>query len=133
MTIAKCAHHMTLARLKTLEGLVVRQRQALQSGNFPETMESTRLFHAMLLEIGGNAEAQRIFQRGWDILHTLRMQLGYSQERLENMPVEYDYLVDALRRQDAGRAEAVVRMHNRAGMEDLLERLARDRRVRQLG
>jgi len=133
MTVAKCAQHMTLARLKTLEALVVRQRNALQSGNFAETMESTRLFHAMLLEIGGNSEAQRIFQRGWEILHTLRMQLGYSQERLENMPVEYDYLVDALRRQDAARAEAVVRMHNRAGMEDLLARLARDRQARKLG
>jgi DNA-binding GntR family transcriptional regulator len=133
MTVAKCAQHMTLARLSTLEALVVRQRQALKSGDFAETMESSRLFHAMLLEIGGNLEAQRIFQRGWEILHTLRMQLGYSQERMENMPVEYDYLVDALRRQDATRAEAVVRMHNRAGMEDLLARLARDRQERKLG
>jgi len=133
MTVAKCAQHMTLARLGTLEALVVRQREALKSGDFAETMESSRLFHAMLLEIGGNLEAQRIFHRGWEILHTLRMQLGYSQERMENMPLEYEYLVDALRRQDATRAEAVVRMHNRAGMEDLLARLASDRQARKLG
>ena len=132
MTVAKCAQHMTLARLKTLEALVARQRKALKSGNFAETMESSRLFHAMLLEIGGNLEAQRIFQRGWEIIHTLRMQLGYSQERMDNMPVEYDMLVDALRQQDGTRAETVLRMHNRAGMEDLLARLAIDRASRRL-
>lgn len=132
MTVAKCAQHMTLARLTTLEALVVRHRKAQKSGYLAQTMESSRLFHAMLMEIGGNLEAQRIFHRGWEILHTLRMQLGYSRERMETMPVEYDHLIDALRRQDAARAEAVLRMHNRAGMEDLLARLAQDRQARGL-
>ena len=81
-------------------------------------------FHTALFEIGGNHEAERLFKRGWDTIVALRLRFGYSRERLDTAALEFRQLADALRRQYAREAEAVIRMHNRAGMEDLLEKIA---------
>ena len=126
MTVAKCARIMTLDKLVLLESLLEEHRAAQAANDFGETVRTSRMFHLKMFELSGNLEAQRIFQYGWEIINTLRLQLGYSEQRKRNMIVEYTGLLDALRQQDEERAQVIVRMHHRAGMEDLLDHLEKD-------
>lgn len=124
LILARCIDALTLAKVKALRALIAEHRAAVAAGDIARTLASARDFHLALFAIGGNHEAERLFQRGWDTIHALRLRFGYGRERLEHMVLEFEQLLDTLRRRDAREAEAVIRMHNRAGMEDLLERIA---------
>lgn len=127
MILARCIEALTLAKLERLQGLIADHRAAVAAADIAGTLASARVFHTALFEIGGNREAERLFQRGWDTILALRLRFGYSRERLHHMALEFQQLIDALHRRDAREAEAVIRMHNRAGMEDLLDRIVESR------
>lgn len=124
MVIDRCIAGMTLAKLKHLQELLAGHEKAADSGDIPASLETARAFNAALFEYAGNQEAERLFLRGWDTIHALRLRFGYSNERLQMMREEFRLLITALRRHDAEEARALIRMHNRAGMEDLLDKLA---------
>jgi DNA-binding GntR family transcriptional regulator len=125
MILRRCIEALTLAKLKRLEALVADHRKAVEADDIEGTLQTARSFHTALFEMGGNHEAERLFQRGWDTILALRLRFGYSKERLDNMEAEFRELINALRRRSACDAEAVIRMHNRAGMEDLLRKIDR--------
>ena len=124
MILGRCIDSLTLAKLKSLDRLIDAHRAAVARGDIGQMLTTSRAFHTALFVFGGNHEAERLFKRGWDTILALRLRFGYSQERLDTGALEFRQLADALRRRDAKEAEAVIRMHNRAGMEDLLERIA---------
>lgn len=123
MILGRSIEALTLAKLKWLESLIAKHRLAVDADDIEGTLQTARVFHTALFEMGGNREAERLFQRGWDTILALRLRFGYSRERLDHMGLEFQQLVDALRRRDARDAEGVIRMHNRAGMEDLLQKI----------
>jgi DNA-binding GntR family transcriptional regulator len=122
---------MTLAKLKRLQELLAGHEQAADGGDIQASLETARAFNAALFEFAGNQEAERLFLRGWDTIHALRLRFGYGPERMGNMREEFRLLIDALRRQDLEAARALIRMHNRAGMEDLLDKLAQSASTRK--
>lgn len=124
MVLERCADNMTLAKLRRLEELLAEHTRAADAGEMPAALATARAFNSALFEYGGNQEAERLFLRGWDTIHALRLRFGYSAERLVTMREEFRLLIEALRRHDMQQARALVRMHNRAGMEDLLAKLA---------
>lgn len=123
MIMERCIGRLTLARLSALELLVVQHREALGTGDLMTMTWISRTLHTQLFEIAGNIEATRIFQREWEIILALRGRFGYGQERLSNLQREFEMLVAALRQGDVHAANRVIHLHNRAGMEDLLQRL----------
>lgn len=131
MVLDRCADNMTLAKLQHLEKLLAQHERAADAGNIPQALATARAFNSALFEYGGNQEAERLFLRGWDTIHALRLRFGYSAERLANMREEFRLLIEALRRHDRDQARALVRMHNRAGMEDLLDKLAQGAGIRK--
>ena len=123
MIMARCVARLTLARLAALDELVAQHRAAMQAGDVPTMTQISRTLHTQLFEVAGNVEATRIFQREWEIILALRGRFGYGQERVTNLQQEFELLVAALRQGDVPAAERIIRLHNRAGMEDLLHRL----------
>lgn len=127
MILRRCIEALTMAKLKRLEGFIADHHRAVQADDIEGTLRTARAFHTTLFEMGGNLEAERLFQRGWDTILALRLRFGYGKERLDHMENEFRQLIDALRRHSVCDAEAAIRMHNRAGMEDLLEKLEQAR------
>ena len=123
MILRRCIEALTLAKLKRLEGFIADHRAAVDAEDIEGTLQTARAFHTALFEMGGNREAECLFQRGWNTILALRLRFGYSKERLDHMEAEFRQLIDALRRRSVCDAEAVIRMHNRAGMEDLLQKI----------
>ncbi len=115
---------LTLERIRELEALASEYRAQIEAGEDIAAIETNRRFNARLVEFGGNREALRVFQRGWDTIFAFRRGFGYGTGRRRVMAEEMQLLVDALRRQDATAAEAILRMQNAAMMEDLVSRIA---------
>ena len=114
---------LTLERIRELERLAAEYRAHLGAGEDEAAIETNRRFNARLVEFGGNREALRVFLRGWDTIFAFRRSYGYGTGRRRVMAEEMQLLIDALRRQDATAAEAILRMQNAAMMEDLVARI----------
>lgn len=129
MTVQKCFVLLTIEKLDRLEGVLELHKVALAANDFQATVRTSRQMHATLFEFAGNKQAERIFDSVWQIIHTLRLQLGYSSLRKTHMAVEYTMLIDALREHNLERARNILRMHHQAGMEDLLAHFEQDRLI----
>lgn len=114
---------LTLERIRELETLATEYRRHLEAGEDLDAIDTNRRFNARLVEFGGNREALRVFLRGWDTIFAFRRGYGYGTGRRRVMAEEMQLLIDALRRQDATAAEAILRMQNAAMMEDLVSRI----------
>lgn len=116
--------HMTLERVRELSALADEYRAHVMAKEDLEAIETNRKFNVRLVEFGGNREALRVFQRGWDTIFAFRRGYGYGSGRRRLMADEMQLLVDAIRRQDLTTAEAILRMQNASMMEDLVSRIA---------
>lgn len=83
-------------------------------------------FHDLIYGHADNAEALAIYDRYASLLGSLRASFGFSAERMQRMIREHGEILDALRKQDPERLEAVVRTHCDGAKEDLLARIARE-------
>ncbi|TFF22024.1 GntR family transcriptional regulator [Jiella endophytica] len=123
IAIRRGVRQLTLARIETLEGLAEAYAQAVETGDDAEALELNRRFNTCLVEFGGNREALRIFQRGWEMIGAFRRSFGYGEGRRRGLGDEMKLLVGALRRHDLEYAEAILRMQNAAVMEDLMAQI----------
>jgi len=114
---------MTLERLDILDALAKAYEEAVARDDFESALRLNREFHAKIVEFGGNLEALRMFQRGWELISAFRLRFGYGAGRQRGLAREKRMLVEALRRQDIELAEAIFRMQHAAALEDLIQRV----------
>lgn len=115
---------MTLNKLDALIQLQAVHVEAVERGDLEAIVGANRDLHVKLFEMAGNREATRLYELGWELIHALRLRCGYSLHRLDVVIEEHRQLLEGLRRQDVVACNAVMRMHNRAGLEDILASLA---------
>ncbi|MBO0906500.1 GntR family transcriptional regulator [Jiella sonneratiae] len=123
IAIRRGVRQLTLARIETLETLAEDYARAVETGDDAGALELNRRFNTCLVEFGGNREALRIFQRGWEMIGAFRRSFGYGEGRRRGLADEMKLLVGALRRHDLEYAEAILRMQNAAVMEDLMAQI----------
>jgi len=113
---------MTTAKLDMLSEIAAEYADAVERGDFDNSLRLNRKFHGKLMEIGGNLEALRVFQRGWELIGAFRRHYGYGPTRQQGLAREKKMLIEALRRLDLQQAEAILRMQHAAAVEDLIQR-----------
>lgn len=113
---------MTTAKLDMLAEIAGEYAAAVDRGDLDGSLRLNRKFHGKLMEIGGNMEALRVFQRGWELIGAFRRHYGYGPSRQQGLAREKRMLIEALRRMDLQQAEAVLRMQHAAAVEDLIQR-----------
>jgi DNA-binding GntR family transcriptional regulator len=114
---------LTFEKIDELEEKSAAYDQATARGDVASGIRLNRELHAMIVSIGGNLEALRIFQRGWELISAFRLRYGYGHGRERGLVREHRALLDALRRLDLPLAEAVIRMQTTANLQDLLSRM----------
>jgi len=129
LAVGRCIERMTVDKLETIDTLRFAHERAAQAGDMRQIVDANRTLHMHPFDIAGNLEARRLFQLGWELIHALRMRFGYRPNRLDVIVREHKMLMEAFTRLDRGAAEAVVRMHTYAGLEDILQALDLDRRA----
>lgn len=113
---------MTLEKIDTLQAMANTYEQAVKRQDFESALRLNREFHAKIVEFGGNLEALRMFQRGWELISAFRRRFGYGLGRQEGFVREKWMLIDSIKRQDLELAEAIFRMQHAAAVEDLIQR-----------
>jgi DNA-binding GntR family transcriptional regulator len=116
--------NLTFEKLHELEALQKAHEQASLGNDLPAVLEADRQFYTALFRIAGNAEAERIFQRGWKTTAALNLRYGVATPlRLKLGASEKAAFLEAIRNHNGPQAETIIIMHNRAGLDDLLTRL----------
>ncbi|RWR27178.1 GntR family transcriptional regulator [Sinirhodobacter populi] len=123
MALRNLRYTLTLDRIERLAACQRAYDAAVSAGDDEAALNENRRFNSLLVEFGGNAEALRIFVRGWEMIYAFRHSYGYGGTRRQGLGVEMALIVNALRRHDFSEAEALLRMQNAAVMEDLFSRL----------
>jgi len=113
---------MTTHKLDVLTEIADSYAHAVESEDLEGSLRLNRKFHGKLMEAGGNMEALRVFERGWQLIGSFRRQYGYGATRQRELAREKRMLIEALRRQDVQQAEAILRMQHAAALEDLIQR-----------
>jgi len=94
------------------------------TGNEAALLKANTDFHNIINRIGNNPEATRYINRGWDLIHAMRLQFGFGRSRVAAMVSEHRSIVAALEARDHDRATSVAEEHCRAARDDLLARIA---------
>jgi DNA-binding GntR family transcriptional regulator len=117
---------LTIAKLDELEVVAANYQDAVSRRDLEDGLRLNREFHAIIMAIGGNDEALRVFQRGWELISAFRLRFGYGEGRQQGLAREMRLILDALLRQDVQLVETVLRMQHAAVVEDLLQRFSDD-------
>lgn len=120
--IRRGMRYMTTEKLEMLSGIADAFAQAVSQGDLDASIRLNRQFHGKLMEIGGNMEALRVFERGWELIGAFRRHYGYGPTRQQGLATEKKMLIQALSRHDLQQAEAILRMQHAAAVDDLIQR-----------
>jgi DNA-binding GntR family transcriptional regulator len=82
-------------------------------------------FHKLIYRHAENDEAFDIYDRYARLLGTLRDNFGFSKDRVRDMMVEHEAIIDALRAQDEDRLVQLVADHCQGAKIDLLAQMDR--------
>jgi len=113
---------ITLGHIGALETIATAFEQAVARKDVEASITLNREFHTRIIEIGGNAEALRIFTRGWELIGAFRRHFGYGSGRQAELMRENRMLIEAIRRHDLALAEAIILMQHAAATKDILQR-----------
>jgi len=111
---------MTFAKAERLRELCRVFDNFIEDGELAEVVEANRNIHLFIFEIAENMHALRLFVRDWEIVLTLRLKFGYRPGRLQEISNEQHALVEAMINGDLNSALSIMKMHNIAGLEDLI-------------
>jgi len=125
LALRRAIPRLTLTKLRRLETICEDYEAAAARDDLAAALTTGRRLHVEIFAIAGNDHARRIFERDWELVQALRLKFGYLPGRMAQIAEEQRMLVDALRRSDLVAATTVIRLHNHAGLEDLLARLHR--------
>lgn len=125
LALERLIPRITIDMLRELSALADRHVEAVERGDLNEIIMANRALHMRLFDMSGNKEAMRLYELGWELVHALRLRLSYQPQRLRTVAEEHQLLLDGLRQHDLASCAAVIRMHNMAGLEDMLRRMER--------
>lgn len=123
VALRRALPRLTLSRLDWLRSICDEHADAARREDLVSALSSSRRLHVEIFALAGNDHARRIFERDWELVQALRLKFGYLPGRMTQIAEEQRLLVEALRRGDLDAAVNVLRLHNQAGLEDLLARL----------
>lgn len=81
-------------------------------------------FHHVINQAGDNPVAMGILNRGWELVHALRVRFGFGPDRLATIALEHAQLVAACQDRDLDAAVEVTDRHTVTARDDLLALLA---------
>lgn len=113
-------------RADVLARLVAAQKdyEAAIGADTQTILNRNAAFHAVINQAADNPVATGILNRGWELVHALRVRFGFGRDRLEHIIVEHAQLVDACQRRDLEAAIEVTDRHTVTARDDLLALLA---------
>ena len=120
---AKFADSASPHQLSLLEALQAEHDDAVARSDFPAAFALNARFHHMINSAARNPEALSVIERHLGLTRALRVEYGFTPERMRTIQREHHQLLDALRRTDVAEARRIAALHVRSSRDDLLGRL----------
>ncbi len=119
--------HRTEAQLLALEAAQRAYDEAIEHDRRLEWWGHNRTFHGICYDHHYNTEALAIAKRHNDLLFALARRFPMSRRRVEQVSHEHWLLIDVIRQQNEGAAEAVISEHVTNAGRHLIERIIASR------
>jgi DNA-binding GntR family transcriptional regulator len=107
-----------------LDGLQAEHDAAVDAGDFTAAFAVNGRFHRLINGGARNQEAVEIIDRHLCLIRALRVECGFTAQRMRAIREEHLRLIEAFRRNDDTAATRLSALHVRSSRDDLLSRLA---------
>lgn len=123
LLIRRATPLLSAADLRQSRAIEQAFEAAGKQGDLDGSLRQNQLFHHLLYQRAGNAEALEIIERHWGLIDCLRRKHGFGPRRIAAVIDEHRRLLRALEDHDAKTAESLVRDHCAHAREDLVEQM----------
>ena len=106
-----------------LDDVQAEHDAAIDALDYATAFEVNGRFHRMINGGARNPEAMDIIDRHLRLIRALRMECGFTAQRMRTIRAEHHRLIAAMRRNDAAGAALAAALHVRSSRDDLLSRL----------
>jgi DNA-binding GntR family transcriptional regulator len=110
-------------QVATLRAMQVEHDEATDRGDGIAAAAVNGRFHLFINGCARNPEASEVINRGLRLTRALRMECGFSPQRMEAARTEHHVLIEAIARGDDALAGRLSALHVRSSRDDLVERL----------
>ncbi len=120
------AKSVVLMTAAVLERLVIIQdlyEEYVELGELESIIAANSLFHWTLDSFARNEVIAATIENHLDLLRTLRLELGFSDERKDSMAKEHRELIEAAHARNAQAAAEIVKRHVSNGCEDFVRQM----------
>lgn len=123
MLARDAAQAATADDVDTLLALEEQRLAAAEQGDVAACVAANRDFHRYMDGLAGNAMALEMLEGRSTLVDAVRRSKGYGMERLKSVRKQHQQLIEALRKNDGGRAAAIALEHTEMSRTDLLAML----------
>jgi len=106
-----------------LDDLQAEHDAAVDAADYAAAFVVNGRFHRLINGGARNPEAVEIIDRHLRLIRALRMECGFTAQRMRTIREEHLRLIEAFRRNDAAEAARLSALHVRSSRDDLLSRL----------
>jgi DNA-binding GntR family transcriptional regulator len=127
MLTERCAERIGAESLRELKR-AAEAFEAAPADDASAVVGANRRFHEIVNAGADNPEAIRMLAQGRVLADALRVRFGYGGGRIEAIVAEHRALVRAIERRDAAKAGEIARRHCMRARDDLMKRMAEEKR-----
>lgn len=120
---AKFAGSASPHQIAALEDLQAQHDAAVEAGDSATAFVLNGRFHLLINGAARNPEALSVIDRHLSLTRALRLECGFTQERMRTTQQEHKKLIDAIHHGDVWAAGRIAALHVRSSRDDLIERL----------
>lgn len=117
---ARAAERATDQQLMELIDIHGRLEKAHKKRNRIAGADQNHMFHKRLAELSDNREALGVRMRHRNLMRSMRMKYGFSENRVDLVVIEHAEIISAISARDAERADRAARIHCLNSCDDLI-------------
>src|SRR5690606_32086869 len=101
LTVRRATQNMTPQAFERLEQLAEAYEAATRKGDQPAMLAANQALHTYIGELGDNPEANRLMEKGWELIIGIRNRFGFSSQRIAAIVGEHRRLIEAMGRRQS--------------------------------
>jgi DNA-binding GntR family transcriptional regulator len=108
--------------IKELETLHSKYVKAVGKSEFQQCLNLNKQFHNLIYRLADNPEGQLILEKHWQLINTMRLTFGYTNDRIQKVILEHQDIIDAIKENNPIALEIAAKKHCLNAKIDLIRR-----------
>jgi DNA-binding GntR family transcriptional regulator len=116
----KCVGNLKDKDLKLLNQIQKGYETAASKEDYTSCLQLNKRFHSTIYELADNSEGEKILEKHWQLINTLRLTYGFGSQRTAEVIEEHRAILRALESRDPKAVERAASVHCEHAKADLL-------------